>query len=98
MHNPPGEKDPLSLAEAPNAPEALKEEVEHLLTHDPEVNQYVCIVALLIVLGLMATTAEWLLISTKAVRKVLHIEEEYVYFTFRLFLLISVYLDGLVLS
>jgi len=77
LHNPPGEKDPLSLAEAPNAPEALKEEVEHLLTHDPEVNQYVCIVALLIVLGLMATTAEWLLISTKAVRKVLHIEEEW---------------------
>jgi len=77
LHNPPGEEDPLSLAEAPNAPEALKEEVEHLLTHDPEVNQYVCIVALLIVLGLMATTAEWLLISTKAVRKVLHIEEEW---------------------
>jgi Ca2+:H+ antiporter len=78
LHNPPGEEDPLSLAEAPNAPEALKGEVEHLLTHDPEVNQYVCIVALLIVLGLMATTAEWLLLSTKAVRKVLHIEEEYV--------------------
>jgi len=76
LHNPPGEDD-LNLAEAPNAPEALKEEVEHLLTHDPEVNQYVCIVALLIVLGLMATTAEWLVISTKAVRKVLHIEEEW---------------------
>jgi len=77
LHNPPGEDDPLNLAEAPNAPEALKYEVQHLLTHDPEVNQYVCIVALLIVLCLMATTAEWLVDSTKAVRKVLHIEEEW---------------------
>jgi Ca2+:H+ antiporter len=77
LHNPPGEDDPLNLAEAPNAPEALKEEVEHLLTHDPELNQYVCIAALLIVLGLMATTAEWLVVSTKAVRKVLDIEEEW---------------------
>jgi len=77
LHNPPGEDDPLNLAEAPNAPDALKEEVEHLLTHDPDVNQYVCIVALLIVLGVMATTAEWLVTSAKAVRKVMHIEEEW---------------------
>jgi len=77
LYNPPGEDDPLCLAEAPNAPEALKEEVEHLLTHDPDINQYVCIAALLIALGLTATTAEWLVVSTKAVRKVLHIEEEW---------------------
>jgi Ca2+:H+ antiporter len=77
LHNPPGEDDPLNLAEAPNAPDALKAEVEHLRHHEPEVNQYVCIVALLIVLGLMATTAEWLVVSTKAVRKVLHLEEEW---------------------
>jgi len=94
LHNPPGEDDPLSLAEAPNAPEALKEEAEHLLTHDPEVNQYICIVALLIVLGLMATTAEWLVVSTKAVRKVLHIEEEW--FGLILIPFISYAADGVV--
>jgi len=77
LHNPPGEEDPLNLAEAPNAPEALKEEVAHMLTQDPEVNQYVCIVALLVVFGLMATTGEWLVHSAGAVRKVLHIEEEW---------------------
>ena len=80
LHNPPGEDDPLNLAEAPNAPEALKKEVEHLLTHDPDVNQYVCIAALLIVLAVMATTAEWLVTSAEAVRKVMHIQEEYVRF------------------
>lgn len=74
LHNPPGDNDSPNLAEASNAPEALK---EHHLNHDPEVNLYVCIVALLIVLGLMAATVEWLVVSTKAVRKVLHIEEEW---------------------
>jgi len=94
LHNPPGEDDPLNLAEAPNAPEALKEHVAHLLTQDPEINQYVCIVALLVVLGLMATTAEWLVASAGNVRKVLHIEEEW--FGLILIPLISYAADGTV--
>jgi Ca2+:H+ antiporter len=98
LHNPPGEDDPLNLAEAPNAPEALKEEAEHFLTHDPEVNQYVCIVALVIALGLMATTAEWLVVSAKAVRKIMHIEEEYVHFILPFYIINFTPLDGLALS
>jgi Ca2+:H+ antiporter len=77
LHNPPGEDDPLNLAEAPNAPEALKLEVEHLRTRDPDVNQYVCIVMLVITIGLMAATAEWLVQSAKAVREIFHMEEEF---------------------
>lgn len=75
LHNPPGEEDPLNLAEAPNAPDALKAEVLKLKNGDPEVNQWVCIVMLAISLALMATTAEWLVQALKVVHQASHIEE-----------------------
>lgn len=77
MHNPPGEEDPLNLAEAPNAPDALKAVVLKLKNGEPVVNQWVCIVMLAVSLGLMAATAEWLVQSLKVVHQASHIEEEY---------------------
>jgi len=77
LHNPPGEEDALNLAEAPDAPDALKAEVLELKHGEPEVNQWVCIVMLLICLALMAATAEWLVQSMKVVHEASHVEEGY---------------------
>jgi len=59
LHNPPGEDNSLNLATAPLAPEALKDHVARLRNEDPDVNQWVCISMLVVCLGLMAATAEF---------------------------------------
>ncbi len=76
MHNPPGELDPLNLAEALHAPEELKHEVAHFREHDAEVDVWVCAVMLAICLVVMAFTAEWLVHSANFVRREANIEEE----------------------
>lgn len=43
----------------PDAPEALREEEKEYLEGDPEVNQYVCLLILTVVIAIMAATAEW---------------------------------------
>ena len=57
LHNPPGEDNALRLG--PSAPNALKHEERELYEGEPEVNQYVCIMMLVLSIGIMATTAEW---------------------------------------
>jgi Ca2+:H+ antiporter len=58
LHNPPGEGS-TSFRGQPHATEALTREEIHLLEDDPEVNQYVCIAVLMVSIGIMAATAEW---------------------------------------
>lgn len=41
------------------APEALKAHIARLQNTDPELNQWVCIVMLIICICLLAATAEW---------------------------------------
>ncbi|KAF8897209.1 hypothetical protein BD779DRAFT_1667217 [Infundibulicybe gibba] len=79
LHDPPGDDDALALH--PLAPEALKREEEQLATERPEVNQWVCVVMLIISIGIMAATAEWLVESIEFVREEGHIEEEYDFLT-----------------
>lgn len=57
LHNPPGENNAGTVQ--PNAPKAIHEEELYLHTTDPELNQWVAIVVLIITIGLMAATAEW---------------------------------------
>jgi hypothetical protein len=57
LHNPPG--DDNALRQHPQAPAALKQEEYELIATDPEVNQYVCIAMILVSIGIMAATAEW---------------------------------------
>lgn len=65
LHNPPGEDNALNLAAAPEVPEGLKEHIAHLKNDDPEVNQWVCILMLAICIGLMAATAEYVMLYSK---------------------------------
>jgi hypothetical protein len=57
LHNPPGEDNALRIR--PDAPEALKHEERKFFEEEPEVNQYVCIVVLLLSIAIMAATVEW---------------------------------------
>jgi len=92
LHNPPG--DDNALRQHPLAPAALKHEEEHLIATDPEVNQWVCIVMILISIGIMAATAEWLVESIEFVREEGHIGEEW--FGLILLPIVSFAADGFV--
>ncbi|KAF9534976.1 hypothetical protein CPB83DRAFT_803369 [Crepidotus variabilis] len=91
LHNPPGD-ELLLLYAAPNAPAALKQEAEKYKEKDPELNQWVCIIMLLVSLGLMATTAEWLVKSIEPVRENGDISE--IWFGLILLPLVSFAADG----
>lgn len=58
LHNPPGEGN-SELAQHRLAPEALKERALEFETKEPEVNPWVCIAMLVVTIGIMAATAEW---------------------------------------
>ncbi|TFK43268.1 hypothetical protein BDQ12DRAFT_674681 [Crucibulum laeve] len=75
LHNPPG--DGNALRPDAGAPAAVKHEEAHLEDTDPEVNQWVCIVMILICIGLMGATAEWLVESIEFVRESGRIQEEW---------------------
>ncbi|KAJ7593441.1 hypothetical protein C8J56DRAFT_498096 [Mycena floridula] len=66
LHDPPGENDLLS--QHPLAPSELKEAEHHLMTAEPEVNQWVCLVMLAVTIALMAATGEWLVDSIEPLR------------------------------
>ena len=57
LHSPPGDVRELHLH--PDAPAELKEHAERLATTDPELNQWVCLAVLVLTIGIMAPTAEW---------------------------------------
>ncbi|KAJ6567185.1 hypothetical protein DFH09DRAFT_1314304 [Mycena vulgaris] len=76
LHNPPGEGN-SELAQHKLAPEALKDRALEMENEDPEVNQWVCIAMLVVTIGIMAATAEWLVDSIEFVRKSGGIQEEF---------------------
>ena len=53
LHNPPGKSDDLTKKITAPLPVTL------LQKEDPEVNQWVCLAMLIICIGIMAATAEW---------------------------------------
>ncbi|KAJ7638518.1 hypothetical protein FB45DRAFT_903110 [Roridomyces roridus] len=63
LHNPPGEAKGTNLAEHKLAPEEFKARALELQNADPQLNQWVCIGMLAVTIGIMATTAEWLVDS-----------------------------------
>ncbi|KAI0072620.1 hypothetical protein K474DRAFT_1667609 [Panus rudis PR-1116 ss-1] len=75
LANPPGDDNALEIHD--NAPEALKREEEELLHTEPLVNPWVCMITLVITVGIMAATAEWLVESIEFVREAGGITEEW---------------------
>ena len=57
MHNPPGEGNSFKVA--PNAPEELKHKERILAIEDPEINPWACIILLLLTVGVMAVTVQF---------------------------------------
>ncbi|KAJ7667688.1 hypothetical protein DFH06DRAFT_1039626 [Mycena polygramma] len=76
LHNPPGAGN-SELAQHKLAPEALKERALEIDSEDPEVSQWVCIGMLIVTIGIMAATAEWLVDSIEFVREDGGIQEEW---------------------
>ncbi|GLB33484.1 putative Ca(2) cation antiporter (CaCA) (TC 2.A.19) family protein [Lyophyllum shimeji] len=75
LHNPPGEENDFRLHA--EAPAAMREEEKDLIAATPKANQWVLIVVLLISIGIMAATTEWLVESVEFVRESGNIEEEW---------------------
>jgi Ca2+:H+ antiporter len=74
LTNPPGEDNALELH--PAAPDALKEKERELVEAEPEVNSWACLGTIVITIGLMAVTAEFLVDSLEHVRESGNIREE----------------------
>ncbi|KAG0699865.1 hypothetical protein DFH29DRAFT_1013153 [Suillus ampliporus] len=74
-HNPPGAGK--SMVNHPMAPAQLKLDEERLQREEPEVNQWVCICFLVVNIGIMAVTSEWLVDSIEPVRNVSGITTEW---------------------
>ncbi|KAJ7162544.1 hypothetical protein C8R43DRAFT_990566 [Mycena crocata] len=76
LHNPPGEGN-SELAQHKLAPEAVKDRAMAIDNHEPEVSQWICIGMLVVTIGIMAATAEWLVDSLEFVREEGRIQEEW---------------------
>ncbi|TDL20377.1 hypothetical protein BD410DRAFT_790844 [Rickenella mellea] len=75
LHNPPG--DDNAFRPAPDAPEEIRLHEEHLATADPELDPFFCVAMLIVTIGIMAATAEWLVDSIEFVREKGGIQEEW---------------------
>ncbi|KAF9452155.1 hypothetical protein P691DRAFT_661586 [Macrolepiota fuliginosa MF-IS2] len=75
VHDPPGEDN--ALRPAHDAPVAIKEHEEKLANEEPEVNQWVCIVVIIVAVALMAVTAEFLVESIETVNEILGGRDEW---------------------
>ncbi|PBK82190.1 hypothetical protein ARMGADRAFT_946945 [Armillaria gallica] len=75
LHTPPASNPDVS--HLPNAPEEMKVREQKLAKEEPEVSQWVCIIMLIITIGLMTATAEWLVDSIEFVRVESNIEQEW---------------------
>ena len=76
LTNPPGKENTLQLH--PAAPDALKEKERHLAETEPETNSWVCLCAIVIAVGLLAVTSEFLVDTLEPVREEELIGEEWV--------------------
>jgi len=90
LHNPPGSD---GLHEVPDAPAAFKADVAKLEEEEPDLNPWFCIIMLIITVGLLGLTSEFLVSSVKPMRKMSGITEEW----FGIFLLplVSYSADGI---
>ncbi|KAJ6516216.1 hypothetical protein C8R45DRAFT_959313 [Mycena sanguinolenta] len=75
LHDPPGEN--FALSEHKLAPEAAKARAKELEESEPEVNQWVCMGMLVLTIGIMAATAEWLVDSIDFVKEEGGIKQEF---------------------
>jgi Ca2+:H+ antiporter len=75
--NPPGEDSIDVYAEA-GGHEAFRHEEEALKTEPPKLSPWFCFALLVVLVGLIGVTAEWLVASIETVRQGANIEEEYV--------------------
>ncbi|TFY80602.1 hypothetical protein EWM64_g3412 [Hericium alpestre] len=75
LHDPPGEGP---FQPHLNGPEGLIKKERELLEAEPDINPWACIVLLLVCVGLMGVTAEFLVDSVEFVREEGHISEEQV--------------------
>ena len=57
MHNPPGEGNALTVAH--DAPDVLKHEEKHLTEEEPLTNPWLMMIVLVVTIGIMAATAEF---------------------------------------
>ncbi|KDQ57906.1 hypothetical protein JAAARDRAFT_34718 [Jaapia argillacea MUCL 33604] len=92
LHNPPGDHN--ALLPHPNAPEDILHQEQELEEGDPEVNPWACIAMLVVTIGIMAATAEWLVQSIEFVRHESNIQQEW--FGLILIPLVSFSADGAV--
>ncbi|KAF5369982.1 hypothetical protein D9758_001322 [Tetrapyrgos nigripes] len=74
--NPPGEGN-SALSSHPDAPLGYLDEEERLVQTEPEINQWVCLVMLLVTIGIMSGTAEWLVDSIEFVKESETLSEEW---------------------
>ncbi|KAJ3477570.1 hypothetical protein NLI96_g10367 [Meripilus lineatus] len=92
LTNPPGDDNAGTIHES--APEEHKREEEELKHKTPLTNPWACIILLVITIGIMATTAEFLVESVEKVRENGHIQEEW--FGLIILPLVSFSADGFV--
>ena len=57
MHNPPGEGNALTVPH--DAPDVLKHEEKHLNEEEPLTNPWLLMIVLVVTIGIMAATAEF---------------------------------------
>ncbi|KAG8931459.1 hypothetical protein FRC02_002688 [Tulasnella sp. 418] len=92
LHNPPGDGNAFTVPAA--APQREKKEEQRTEQEAPKVNPWACIVFLVVTVGIMAATAEWLVKSLEYVVKGKSITEEW--FGLVLLPMVSFAGDGLV--
>ncbi|KAG8960678.1 hypothetical protein FRC03_006265 [Tulasnella sp. 419] len=92
LHNPPGDGNAFTVPAA--APQSEKKEEQRTEQEAPKVNPWACIVFLVVTVGIMAATAEWLVKSLEYVVKGKSITEEW--FGLVLLPMVSFAGDGLV--
>ncbi|KAF7341487.1 Vacuolar calcium ion transporter [Mycena venus] len=69
LQKPPGHSN-LEIADRRVAPEVLRDPVPELDSEEPQVSQWVCIGMLIITIGIMAATAEWLVDNIEVVEEI----------------------------
>ncbi|THH13152.1 hypothetical protein EW146_g7028 [Bondarzewia mesenterica] len=75
LHDPPGEDNAFQVPD--NAPEEIVERQHNLAMEEPKVNPWACILLLIVTVGIMAVTAEFLVESIEPVRKRADIQDEW---------------------
>ncbi|KAJ6539025.1 hypothetical protein B0H19DRAFT_960734 [Mycena capillaripes] len=75
LHNPLGPEN--QLHEHKDAPAEFKEMAEKMAEEEPEVNPWACLILLVLTVGLMAVTAEFLVESIEPMRERHQIKEEW---------------------